>query len=457
MNINEHLKNTPIDFDPEIYIELNDDLSPISCLEAKVHYENTGYLENRKYKYTNIPVDFDPEIYIELNDDLSQMSCLEAKIHYEKYGYLENRKYKYTNIPVDFDPEIYIQVNIDLSQMSFLEAKVHYENTRYLENRKYKYTNIPVDFDPEIYIELNDDLSPISCLEAKVHYENTGYLENRKYKYTNIPVDFDPIEYIKLNKDLKELSYLEAKKHYEIQGYTENRIIKFGYDFDVFVYCCGKTGSSTLYKTLMNNNFKCIHTHSSHFYIYNTRFVEFEPDIFKLIEESSRDKNIYIIDSYRTPIERRLSSFFQHLTNEELEYTYDKIENIIDHLIYEIEDYTSINEVLDYFDLPHFSTFDFKKKYNILKYKNINFIKLRFQDINEWENILTDIFKKPIKIHNENISESKIYTNLYKEIKNKYKIPKSMIGYIKNDIESKIYLSEEEYNNYINYWNKRIK
>lgn len=32
-----------------------------------------------------------------------------------------------------------------------------------------------------------------------------------------------------------------------------------------------------------------------------------------------------------------------------------------------------------------------------------------------------------------------------------------MLGYIKNHNESKIYLSKTEFNDYINYWNKRVK
>jgi len=338
---------------------------------------------------------------------------------------------------------------LELAQMliKYMKDTEHYhEWIEYIEDSQFNEKNNYIN---------NEDLKNLGW-EIKTKFEEGLYSLFKKY-YKNIPIDFDPIEYQILNDDLINLSYLDVAQHYEIQGYTENRITKFDYNLDVFVYCCGKAGSSTLYKTLMNNNFKCIHTHSSDYYINHTCFAKFEPDVFNLIQECSRDKNIYIIDSYRTPIERRLSSFFQHLTNEELEYTYDKIENMIDHVIYEIEDYTSINEVLDHFDLPRFSTFDFNKKYNLLKYKNINFIKLRFQDINEWEHILTDIFKKPIKIHKENISDSKIYSNLYKEIKNKYKIPEYMIDYIKNDTESKIYLSEEEFNNYINYWNTRVK
>ena len=34
-----------------------------------------------------------------------------------------------------------------------------------------------------------------------------------------------------------------------------------------------------------------------------------------LINRSSENKKLYIIDSYRTPIERKISSFFQNINN----------------------------------------------------------------------------------------------------------------------------------------------
>ena len=60
------------------------------------------------YKYINIPEDFDPEIYIKLNEDLKHFSLLEAKIHYNNVGYVENRIYRFNQIPKRFNFEYYI-------------------------------------------------------------------------------------------------------------------------------------------------------------------------------------------------------------------------------------------------------------------------------------------------------------------------------------------------------------
>jgi hypothetical protein len=94
-----NLDNIPKDFNVKEYIELNKDLMDLNMteIEAYLHYDNTGYTENRKYKYENIPEDFNAKEYVELNEDLKNLKFteLEGKVHYEYDGYKENRKYKY--------------------------------------------------------------------------------------------------------------------------------------------------------------------------------------------------------------------------------------------------------------------------------------------------------------------------------------------------------------------------
>ena len=94
-------ENIPDNFIAKEYIELNQDLKDLSELKATIHYENHGFIENRKYKYQNIPVNFNAKEYIELNQDLRHMSELEAKLHYENHGFIEYRKYKY-DIEIDY-------------------------------------------------------------------------------------------------------------------------------------------------------------------------------------------------------------------------------------------------------------------------------------------------------------------------------------------------------------------
>ena len=282
---------------------------------------------------------------------------------------------------------------------------------------------------------------------------------NENNNHINIPDDFEAKIYITLHHGLSHLNELEAKSHYENYGFNENRIYKYSQvnlNFNVYIYCCGKSGSSTLNATFIKNGYNSSHLHSKQCWTDDCIGGKINPNIFEVIEESMKNnENVYIIDSYRLPIERKISSFFQNFKdpNKDIDY----ITNQIDQKIYTLENYVSINEVLDYFDIPRFTTFDFEKKYNLIQHKNVTIIKLRFEDIDEWGTILSSIFNKDIKMYDANISENKAYYNEYKIIKNEYHIPDFMIDVIKNDTEFKIYNTLEAQQKYIVYWTTRCK
>jgi hypothetical protein len=89
--------------------------------------------------------------------------------------------------------------------------------------------------------------------------------------------------------------------------------------YDIFVYCTPKCGGSTLAKTFCYNGYKTIHVHDKEtrgFFI-DTNIKHIQPlkydNIFRTISNSSFKNQVYIIDSYRTPIERKISYYFQHL------------------------------------------------------------------------------------------------------------------------------------------------
>ena len=154
-------------------------------------------------------------------------------------------------------------------------------------------------------------------------------------------------------------------------------------DYDVFVYCGGKCGSMSLYETFIKNGYKCCQTHGNEYWI-NTLKKDFP--IFDYINKSSETKKVYIIDCYRTPIERTISSFFQNICLFLPNYKDLKIKELIDYFnnnLLLIENYHPINEVLKYYNLPQFDTFNFEKKYNIIEKDNKVFIKILFDDINQ--------------------------------------------------------------------------
>lgn len=221
----------------------------------------------------------------------------------------------------------------------------------------------------------------------------------------------------------------------------------------IFIYCGGKCGSGTLEKTFINNGFNTIRLHNNSEFKknYNSNI-----NIYKIIKNNSIDKKIYIIDSYRTPIERKISSFFENISKHVPDYNLIDIKSLINifnnKYLKNIEEYHSINEVMSHFNVPLFNEFNFEKKYNILEKDNIIFIKLRFKNIDEWSNILSKIFNRDIILHNHNLSINKEIFNLYNKFKEEYKVPISYLFNIDKDREFKIFTSKNEKIEYLKYW-----
>ena len=220
---------------------------------------------------------------------------------------------------------------------------------------------------------------------------------------------------------------------------------------DVICLTSGKCGSSTLRETFIRNGFKCIKAH------YKKDFIkQFNYDgLIDLINRSSKNKELYIIDSYRTPIERKISSFFESIPNHTPNYKNIPTKELIDtfnsrHLNTK-EEYHSINPIMEEYGLTPFDTFDFKKKYLVKKKGNLIFVKLLFSNINNWGENLSEIFNKKIDIYNGNISKKKEYNTEYSKFKQMYKTKKSYINEIlKNDTQFKIFNTPEEQEIYIN-------
>ena len=116
----------------------------------------------------------------------------------------------------------------------------------------------------------------------------------------------------------------------------------------------------------------------------------------------------------------------------------------------------SIDEIIKHYRLDTFTDFDFKNKYNILKKDNIIFIKIRFNDISEWSDILSTIFGKNMKMYNNNLTNTKNINKLYNEFKENYRVPEKYLDEnLLNDSKFLIYNTKEEQEKYINYWKNK--
>lgn len=231
----------------------------------------------------------------------------------------------------------------------------------------------------------------------------------------------------------------------------------------IFVYTPPKVGSTTLVSSLrisLGKSFSIIHIHDD----VMLRVLTCEKDV-KVNELlnfiSSNGNNVYVIDIYRTPIERKMSEFFEKISPYHFNNTEDNISNynlnrIIDRFN-KVFPYLAQGE--HYFDKYEIETpikFDIDKKYSIQIFNNITYIKLRLCDSNIWNKLLTEVFGCEIVLINDYVTENKKIGNLYRRFKEEYKLPSNYFDMVVNCKYLLFYYSEAERNNYLQHWKNKI-
>jgi hypothetical protein len=232
----------------------------------------------------------------------------------------------------------------------------------------------------------------------------------------------------------------------------------------VFIYTPPKVGSTTLVSSLrisLGNTFSVIHIHDDVMLNVLTGINNITVnEIINYI--SQKGKNVYVIDVYRTPIERKMSEFFEkispyHFNNSEENINNYCVKRITDRFNKLFPHLANGEHYFDKFDIANPTHFDFKKKYTIQIINNIKYIKLRLHDSKIWGYILSSIFKQDVVLINDYQTTNKCIGNLYKRFKDEYKIPANYIELVKNCKYFNFYFSNEERKQYIQNWeNKKL-
>ena len=201
---------------------------------------------------------------------------------------------------------------------------------------------------------------------------------------------------------------------------------------DVIVVSGGKCGSSTLKTSLLHQGYRTIKCHSKE--DFNKQF-KLDKDLFYHVvgkRSQKNEKHLIIIDSYRKPIERKISSFFENLPNHVPDYENKPIEELIDIFnttyLSHLEEYPNfMDDIMNNFDINLFKNFDEKKKFNMKTVNNVTYLRIHFDDINIWSELLTETLNIKLEMIKTNISSSKDYKYLYNEFKKKYKVPRKYL------------------------------
>jgi hypothetical protein len=249
----------------------------------------------------------------------------------------------------------------------------------------------------------------------------------------------------------------------EIIAETVNKLFKISTNNYIFIYTPPKVGSTTLVTSLrvsLGKSYNTIHIHDETMLSVLTGINNIKiNDVIQFL--SNQGKNVYVIDVYRTPIERKMSEFFEKISQYHFNNTAD---NISKYSIKRISDrfnkiFPHIENGDHYFDkygicdpIP----FDFEKKYTVQNINNVKFIKLRLCDSNLWGNILSIILKTDIVIIHDYKTEDKPIGQLYKIFKDEYKLPSNYLDIIKNDKYFNFYYNDLERIDYLNTWKDRL-
>jgi dTDP-4-dehydrorhamnose reductase len=137
-------------------------------------------------------------------------------------------------------------------------------------------------------------------------------------------------------------------------------------------------------------------------------------------------KKVYVIDVYRSPIERKMSEFFEKIADMHFNTTEENLNNYnVNKIINRFNKlFPYLANDADYFkekynlELPE--NFDFEKKYLLQEKDNITYVKLRLRDSSEWDRILEEIFDVNVVIISDYKTDNKPINRLYSQFKNDY-------------------------------------
>ena len=232
----------------------------------------------------------------------------------------------------------------------------------------------------------------------------------------------------------------------------------------IFVYSKPKVGSTSLVSSIRlfaSEFFTVIHIHDE-------EMLKVVCNINKNIDITINDiikynknigKDVYVIDVYRSPIERKISAFFEkigvyHFNNIDSKVNAYDINLIIKRFNSIFPHIANGDNFLDCYQLTNKPLkFDTNNKYLYLEENGIKYIKLRLCDSNQWSQILTKLLQTEIIIVKDYESTNKEIKDLYLRFKNEYKIPINFINeYIQNDDYLNYYYNKVEKQEYINEW-----
>jgi len=227
----------------------------------------------------------------------------------------------------------------------------------------------------------------------------------------------------------------------------------------VFIYSAPKVGSTSIVSSLRIfgiDLLDIIHIHDEEMLKVLTNIKDITINEI-IMYNKHLGKNVYVINVFRSPIERKISTYFEkigsyHFNNSDQQVNTYNIQKIIDRFNNIFPWIGTGDHLIDRYNINIPENFDYNNKFIMINQNGINYISLRLKDSHEWGRILTNIFGFKIHIIKDYESTNKPIKDLYINFKNQYKIPTNLLHEILNDKYLKYYYSPAEINEYKNIW-----
>lgn len=237
----------------------------------------------------------------------------------------------------------------------------------------------------------------------------------------------------------------------------------------VLLYCPEKVGSSSIVssiRTCASDKFVVFHTHDHTVAKINSKKAHIDVTDIKLNSTfvnpiTGTERRVFIIDIFREPIERKISYYFQklselHFNNSEhnlLNYPIEKVIKRFNDIYIHMESTDYFNERYGLVDDDIIKSFDFEKKYVVKKdVFGTTYVKLRLADSNNWGNILSAILGTPITMVKNYDTMDKNIGLLYTRFKEQYRLPYNYFELLLTDKTLDLYMDKHEKEAYLNKW-----
>ncbi|MDR2889988.1 MAG: putative capsular polysaccharide synthesis family protein [Lachnospiraceae bacterium] len=231
---------------------------------------------------------------------------------------------------------------------------------------------------------------------------------------------------------------------------------------DILVYQPAKVGSTTIKSSLTKIGVKSYNTHR----IATIKEIDGLGDVFA---EISKNRKIKIITLVREPLIRLLSLFFQVLNTWNLPKIQeeDSFLELCNKWMEKEGDGRITSKQFEWFDVElkavfgldiYAHPFDKEKGYSIIRQGNTEVLVMKMEKLNGLEKVIGEfVGASDFKLINGNESKTKPYKYLYQNVRDIIKIPQAVADrYYQNNLRMDHFYSQEEKNQFLDYWKKYI-